>query len=113
MKMIKNITLLKRKPGTSREEFIRYYEEEFAPMTVKLFTTLKGYRRNYVIVPPGSEELPFDCISEFWFEDMKGSKAAVEVLLKTEAGKAVRDAEKSFTDESKRVAFLVEEHISI
>jgi len=33
--MVKTIALIKRKPGLSREEFIRHYEEVHAPLALK------------------------------------------------------------------------------
>ncbi len=112
--MIKSITLIKRKPGLSREEFIKHYEEVHAPLALKHFPTFKRYLRNYVITPPGAEELDFDCITEIWFENMEGSKAVTDALggYTTEIGKIFHDDEERFMDRDSRVSFLVEEKVS-
>ena len=112
--MVKAIALIKRKPGLSREEFVRHYEEVHAPLAVKYFPTLKRYVRNHIITPLGAEEPEFDCITEFWYEDMEGLQAVVDALgdYETEIGQIFRDDEETFMDRSKTVAFLVEEKVS-
>ena len=60
--MIKAISLLKRKPGISLEEFSKHYEEVHVPLAMRHFP-FKRYARNYV-ASPGAEELGFDCITE-------------------------------------------------
>jgi len=72
--MIKAISLLKRKPGISLEEFSKHYEEVHVPLAMRHFP-FKRYARNYV-ASPGAEELGFDCITEVWFETMADCEAA-------------------------------------
>ena len=112
--MIKSMTLIKRKPGLSREEFIQHYEEVHAPLALKHFPTFKRYVRNYVIALPGTEEPDFDCITEFWFEDIEGAMAVTEALgdYKTEIGRIFLDDEEKFMDRGSRVSFLVDERVS-
>ncbi|NQT48625.1 MAG: EthD domain-containing protein [Chloroflexi bacterium] len=109
--MVKAIALIKRKPGLSREEFRRHYEEVHAPLILKTAPNIVKYVRNHVIVPGGAEEPPFDCVTELWFESMEGFKAGVAVWG-TEAGKVIRDDEDSFLDRSKLAFFLVDETAS-
>jgi uncharacterized protein (TIGR02118 family) len=78
--MIKSITLIKRKPGLSREEFIKYYEEVHVPLSLKHFPTFRRYVRNYVVAPFGTEEPDFDCIMEVWFDDAEGAQAVSDAL---------------------------------
>jgi len=110
-RMVKVIALIKKKPGLSREEFVRHYEEVHAPLAVKYFPTLKRYVRNHIITSPDAKELDFDCITEFWYDDMRGHQAVLDVLgdYKTEIGQIFRDDEEKFMDGSKTVGFLVEE----
>ena len=112
--MIKSMTLIKRKPGLSREEFVRHYEEVHAPLALKHFPTFKRYVRNYIITPPGVEGPDFDCITEIWFDNTEGAKAVTDALgeYKTEIGQVFRDDEEKFMDRSSRVSFLVEEKVS-
>jgi len=112
--MIKSMTLIKRKPGLSREEFITHYEEVHAPLALKHFPTFKRYVRNYVIAPPDAEEPDFDCITEIWFDDIEGAMAVTEALgdYKTEVGRIFLDDEEKFMDRGSRVSFLVDERVS-
>jgi len=112
--MIKSIALIKRKPGLSREEFIKHYEEVHAPLALKHFPTFKRYVRNYVITVPGTEEPDFDCITEFWFDDIEGAMAVTEALgdYKTEIGKIFLDDEEKFQDRGRTRTFLVDERVS-
>ncbi|OGO04678.1 MAG: hypothetical protein A2Y91_06980, partial [Chloroflexi bacterium RBG_13_54_8] len=76
--MIKAISIHKRKPGMSIEEFQKHYEEIHVPLGLKYFPALKGYRRNYVVHPPGGRELDFDVITEYWYDSMEDYQAAME-----------------------------------
>ena len=113
--MVKEMALIKRKPGLSREDFIRYYEEVYAPLMVKSCPHIKRYVRNYtakVFIPQlAVDELDFDCITEVWYEDMEGFKAMGQFYT-SEASKVVHDAEEEFMDTTKLVMFLVEEKVS-
>jgi len=108
--MIKGMSLIKRKPGLSREEFSRHYEEVHVPLALRHFP-FKRYVRNYVITPPGIEEPDFDCITEVWFDTMEDCQAAAEFSV-SEAYRVISEDEDRFMDRSKIVAFLVEEKLS-
>ena len=111
--MIKTIALINRKPGLSMEEFVKHYEENHAPLALKHFPTLKRYVRNYVVAMPGTEEPDFDCITEFWFDDIEGAMAVQETLgdYKTEIGKIFLEDEEKFQDRGKTRSFLVDEKV--
>ena len=107
--MIKAISLLKRKPGISLEEFCKHYEEVHVPLAMKHFPFQK-YARNY-IASPGAEELGFDCITEVWFETMKDCEAAAAFSTSKDY-KVISDDEEKFMDRDKIVAFIVEERVT-
>ncbi|MFO8010896.1 MAG: EthD domain-containing protein [Dehalococcoidia bacterium] len=109
--MIKTIALLKRKPGISREEFARHYEEVHAPMAIKLLTVFRKYVRNHVVEVPGVEGPDFDCVSEFWFDSVEDAME-VQEILQSDAARELREDEASFIDSSKTVSFMVDERIS-
>jgi len=112
--MVKAISMHKRKPGTTMEEFQRHYEDIHVPLGLKHFPALRGYRRNYVIVPPGAEELGFDVITEYWYDSMEDYQTAMEFwTTDSEAVREVHEDELSFRDEAKTVAFLVEEVVTM
>jgi len=108
--MIKGMSLIKRKPGLSREEFSKHYEEVHVPLALRHFP-FKRYVRNYVITPPGVEEPDFDCITEVWFDTMEDCQAAAEFSV-SEGYQVISEDEDRFMDRSRIVAFLVEEKLS-
>ena len=64
--------------------------------------------RNYVVALPGTEGLSFDCITEFWYDDMDGAQASLDTL-NSDAGQVIRDDEATFMDKDKQVVLLVDE----
>ena len=109
--MIKAIALIKRKPGTSQEEFTRHYEEVHAPLAWKHLPMIKRYVRNHVIHMAGTEGLGFDCITELWFDSMEDAAKLME-FVQSDAGQVIRDDEEKFLDRDKIVFFLVDEKAS-
>ena len=110
--MVKTVALIKRKPGLTHEEFVKHYEEVHAPLALEFFGALKKYVRNYLVGLPGEEEPPFDCITEFWFEDLAAGLATQE-LSQSEAAQALHEDEDRFMDRASVVSFLVEERSSL
>ncbi|MBM3157300.1 MAG: EthD family reductase [Chloroflexi bacterium] len=109
--MIKAMSLLKRKPGITLDEFARHYEEVHVPLAMKHFP-FKKYVRNYVSKPEEAEEPWFDCITEVWFETMKDCQAAAEFSA-SESYKVISDDEEKFMDRGKIVAFIVDERVTL
>lgn len=77
---IKFTILLKRKTGTTHDEYVKYHRENHAP----LFSSLPEVEENvlkYVQCHTLNESLPglppaqFDGITELWFKDMAGLAA--------------------------------------
>jgi len=108
--MIKAISFITRKPGLSREEFARHYEEVHAPLAMKHFP-FKRYVRNYVTGDPDADDRGFDCITEVWFETMEDCQAAAEFSM-SEDYTVISEDEEKFMDRSRIVAFLVDEKVS-
>jgi len=104
--MVKSVTLIKRKPGISRDEFIKHYEEVHVPLVLRHFS-FKRYVRNHII-PPGVEEAQFDCITEIWYENWAECHACTK-FWQSENGHELRADELIFMDRCKSVYFLVEE----
>jgi len=109
--MVKGIAVLKRKPGLSREEFVRHYEEVHVPLVLSHFRTMRRYVRNYVTAPPSGEGPDFDCITEFWFDSGKELKRVYDVY-ESDVGEVIRNDEERFIDRTKMLFFRVDEMVS-
>jgi uncharacterized protein (TIGR02118 family) len=109
--MVKAIALIKRKPGISRDEFIKHYEQVHAPLAVKHLHTFKKYIRNYVIPSSSAEDTEFDCITEVWYEDMEGYQTVLN-FMSSEAGRVIQEDAEQFIDTTKQISFLVDEKVS-
>lgn len=79
--MLKVISLLKRKEGMSFEEFRHWALEEHPPLGKQL-PGIRKYRMSVVL--EDNPDLPYDAVSEFWFDN----DAARQAAFATEAGKA-------------------------
>jgi uncharacterized protein (TIGR02118 family) len=118
--MLKLVTLIPRKPGTTREQFIDHYENRHVPLIEANFSQFCRYVRNY----PTSGNLhyagvtavpdaPFDAVTEHWFE----SQADFDAMMAQFAGdpelaRQVAEDEERFCDTARMVMFMVEERES-
>ena len=106
--MFKAIILLSRGETQSPEDFRHWWLEEHAPLARQL----PGLRRLvFNLVPPTDENtmsgLPYDGVSELWFDD----RAAFDAAYATEIGKEV--ASDSLKHVSGRLRLFVEEHTQV
>lgn len=109
--MLKGMLLVRRKPGLSREDFIRHYEEVHVPLVLRHFPKVRGNVRNYVVPETASGELDFDCVTEFWWDSREEYDAAIAYLA-SGAGRPIHEDEERFIDRERLVIFLVEERAS-
>ena len=119
--MIKLVSLIAKKPGITREQFIEHYEKNHSPMSVRLMPQIAKYVRNY---PTAKDNLhyagmqhvrtvPYDCITEHWFKDRADYDDMMhQFTTNPEKYKAFAEDEERFLDKTKMVMFLVEEHES-
>jgi hypothetical protein len=118
---MKMIVLFRRKQELTAEQFRDHYEKRHAPLAMKLFPYLKGYRRNYIRHDLKHQRaageitnapLDFDAITEITFD----TSADYERMVCDMADAAIRDQvvedEKRFLDRTATVVFLVDEEIS-
>jgi uncharacterized protein (TIGR02118 family) len=108
--MVKGMLLVPRRSDLSRAEFIRHYEQVHVPLVLSHFLGLRGNVRNHVL-PDGAPDLPFDCVTEFWWDTREQFDRAV-AHLQSEAGRAIREDEERFIDRDRMVMFLVDERVS-
>jgi uncharacterized protein (TIGR02118 family) len=84
----KIVMLMKRKPGISVEKFREYYETRHAPMAEPFSVGVKRYIRRYLNPQNHAEtgpggELPYDVITELWFDDEETFKATLGYVTTT------------------------------
>ena len=102
--MLKVISLLKRKEGMSFEEFRLWALEKHPPLGKQL-PGIRKYRMSVVL--EDNPDLPYDAVSEFWFDD----DAARQAAFATDAGKAAGGDAASHC--SSRTHLLTEEKVII
>ncbi len=103
--MFKAIILLTRGTDQTPEDFRRWWLDNHAPLARQL-PGLRGLVFN--LVSPGlngDAELPYDGVSELWFD----SREAFDAAYSTDLGKRV--ASDSLQHVSGRLRLFVEEHV--
>lgn len=110
-KLLKRMSLLRRRPDVSLETFDQEWRVEHARL-VKLMPGVLGYRQNLVIereavkgTPCGYEDLPVDGVVELWFSDPDALNAA----FASPEGVRLMAHANSFIDEI--TTFLVETRV--
>ena len=83
--MFKAAALLKRKKGMSMPDFIKHYETVHALLAVKGVPSLKKYVRHFLTSVGNDEygvsELPYDAITEIWFDDKADFERGMAELI--------------------------------
>lgn len=116
--MLKFVTLLKRRPGMSRADFIAYYESNHARIGVKYLTGHAcRYVRRYVQPVPDPvtgvpDEPEHDVVMEIWFADRAAFDATMARLAEPAVAAEIAADEERLFDRSKHRHFFVEEHES-
>lgn len=84
-KTFKILLFMKRRPGMTMAEFRDYYENNHVPLALPYMQGITRYVRRYIEPQPHAEtgtneELPYDVVSELWFEDEAVFRGTVEYL---------------------------------
>jgi uncharacterized protein (TIGR02118 family) len=110
----KILMFMKRRPGMTMAEFQDYYENHHAPLCAKSISGVSRYVRRFVTPHPNpdtgaSGELPFDVITELWFEDEAVFRGTVNYLSTAiMADEIVADEKRLFDRSTIRMATVVE-----
>lgn len=113
-KTFKILMFLKRRPGMSMEAFRDYYENRHAKLCEKYTQGVQRYMRRFLDplsdpVTGITEELPFDVITELWFEDEAVFRATVRYIsTSVMPAEVVADEENLFDRTRSRVATVIE-----
>ncbi len=113
-KTYKILLFLKRKPNLSMEDFRDYYENVHARLGEKYAGGLTRYFRRYLQPMPNPEtgedgELPYDVITELWFEDEQVFEGTVKYLATSiMPDEVVEDEKKLFNRSQSRMATVIE-----
>ena len=97
------ITLLRKKPTLTDEEFAKYWLEMHAPLA-KTIPDLRRYVVNVVKRPPNKEP-DFNGAVELWFDDVASMKKA----FSSPAGVATMKDTEKFT--ASVITMYIDEHI--
>ncbi|WP_216895960.1 EthD domain-containing protein [Nocardia alni] len=110
MPVYKLILLLKKRPDMSVQEFRDYYETKHRLIGEKYPAGMVRYVRRYLDPAPGdTAELPYDVITEVWFDNRKIFEAALRnVSSENLDAEVVADEERLFDRPKNRVMTVVE-----
>jgi len=122
--MLKIMICMKRRPGMSRQEFHRYWEEEHTKVLAAVAGPM-GLRRNVhnhtiatrlderLRMGRGAEMEDYDGVAETWFDSYDALIAATSTPEGRRAAQLLAEDEDRFIDFSRSRIFFVEEHVAI
>lgn len=110
----KILLFMKRRPGMTMEAFRDYYENNHAPLCARYSSGVSRYLRRFLVPHPNPEtgesgELPYDVITELWFDDEKLFRGTVHHLSTSiMADEIVADEKQLFDRPKLRMATVIE-----
>ena len=107
--MIKQLSMLKRKKGLTREQFLQHWKKIHGPLVVsKNIPGLRRYVQNHAVPDLESD---IDGIAELWYVDIESAQAFIHWLFSSDEAEDLREDLKLFVDMEKTFVFVAEEHI--
>ncbi len=103
--MVKLVYCLCRKPGLTREEFIRYWADVHGPLGARIPGLRKLVQSYALAVPDESRPSDFDGMAELWFDDL----AAIRRARQSAEWAAATADEANFVEPSRSAYFISEE----
>jgi uncharacterized protein (TIGR02118 family) len=112
----KLVTLAKRKPGMTQEEYKNYWLHVHGQMILKVVPAeVKALIRRYAQCPasdiPGHQQA-YDGVAEFCFDDYESLRAWSKFYF-SDAAKVLRDDQAKFIDLATLVTVITEENVVI
>jgi hypothetical protein len=114
--LFKYVALVKRKPGTTKQQFRDYYESTHSKLGEKYFPPYcVKYQRRYLepmpspLKPNQAAGPDYDCIAEFWFPDeaqYRAFEASIANASPEERAHIVAD-EEAFVDRAATYRYVV------
>lgn len=113
--MFKQLSMMKRKPGLSMEQFIERYESRHAKFGEQLFANAAHYVRRYVRPQKNPltgevKELDFDVIMEIWWNSEADFAEAMKGLATSPLLPEIRASGEALFASHDNPAFTVEEY---
>lgn len=110
----KILLFMKRRPGMSVEAFRAYYENRHVPLCLKYTEGVSRYVRRFLEPQRHAEtgrndELPYDVITELWFDDEAVWRATVDhIATNVMPDEVVEDELNLFDRPTMRMATVIE-----
>jgi uncharacterized protein (TIGR02118 family) len=104
--MIKRLTHWSPRDALSREEALRYWKEEHAPLLERV-PGVRRYVQNHCTPGPDGAEPPYAGLGEVWFDDL----AAVNAALQTPSGRRSSPTQRRSWTMERISAAWAEEHV--
>jgi hypothetical protein len=115
--MLKQVCLLKRRPGMTREEFIDYYENHHSKIGEPHMLLARRYVRRYIVPErnPITKEIvepPYDVVMELWWDSRNDFEATMQKFGEGDLFKVIHDDEERIFASHDNPVFTVEEYDS-
>ncbi len=116
--MVKLIALMRLREDIAVSEAQRMYEEEHAPLVVRLMPMIREYRRNYLDhcsahIPASQVSPDFDMLTELWFDDAVSREAFLTRMREGDEGRQLRADSARFLRAGSTRMLLVEETVTV
>jgi hypothetical protein len=114
--VLKILSYLVKREGTTVEEFIDYYENHHVPLILSLAPPPSIYKRHYLQrgdqVNVGEAAIDFDVVTEQAFPDRTAFESWIAAVTAGDAGEQVATDEARFLDRSRTRACVVTDYVT-
>ena len=116
MAVIKRMVMIRRKTGTTHEQFRAYYEANHATMAMRLFPMFGTYKRNFIQpnaarLPAGATDNPYDVVTEMTFSSEADYAAFLAKIQLPEVRAVLVPDEAAFIEPGSIFSFAVRESV--